>query len=133
MFLEEEAHWWYAGMRRIVAALLSHGLLPKNPRVLDAGCGTGYNLRWLRENYASSVVGLDCSPLALEFCRSRGERELVRASIADLPLASGSFDLVISFEVVTQLREGTDRERSLGELRRVLRPGGILLVRVAAF
>jgi hypothetical protein len=42
MFEEEEHHWWYAGMRAVIHSLVLPASLPEHPRLLDAGCGTGY-------------------------------------------------------------------------------------------
>jgi SAM-dependent methyltransferase len=50
-----------------------------------------------------------------------------------LPFEDASFDLVVSFDVVSHVREAGERRASLAEFRRVLRPGGGCLVRVAAF
>src|SRR4051812_48972219 len=41
----EDRHWWYRGRWAVVEALLSQADLPPRPRILDAGCGTGGNLR----------------------------------------------------------------------------------------
>lgn len=129
----ESSLWWFVGMREITAALLGRLPIPKSPRVLDAGCGTGHMLGWLR-NYcgASDVVGLDTSPEALRFCWQRKERLLVRGSVEQLPFWDGVFDLVLSLDVLGLF----DLERArvgFGELARVLCKGGILFVRVPAF
>jgi SAM-dependent methyltransferase len=132
MYQLEADHWWYVGMRAVTAALVDPLPLPPAPRVLDAGCGTGYNLGWLRARGAE-VTGVDAFPTALEFCRRRGERALARASIAALPFPDATFDMVVSFDVVSHVREAAARQASLAEFHRVLRPGGAALVRVAAF
>ena len=133
MYHHEEGHWWYVGMRAISEALLPPGGLPDSPRALDGGCGTGYNLLWLRRVYGASPVGIDFYPYGLPFCRRRGERALAQGSIAELPFASETFDLVTSFDVVSHVPTGEGRRRALEEFFRVLRPGGTLLVRMAAF
>jgi ubiquinone/menaquinone biosynthesis C-methylase UbiE len=133
MFEEEESHWWYIGMRAIVRALLPPDTLPENPRVLDAGCGTGYNMGWLKQNYHARMTGFDYSQLGLEFCRRRGEQCISRADAAAIPFAGGSFDVVVSFDVLTQLKDETARNAALREFQRVLKPGGCLLLRVAAY
>lgn len=128
----EEHHWWFEGMREITAALLPRLPICPPPRVLDAGCGTGYMLGWLR-NYcgASDAVGLDTSPEALRFCRQRKERLLAQGSVGQLPFRDGVFDLVLSLDVLGSFELDRAR-RAFGELARVLRRGGILFVRVAA-
>ena len=133
MFEEEECHWWYAGMRSIVLSLLPPASLKTNPFVLDAGCGTGFNMEWLRRQYGAGVIGFDYSPYGLDFCRRRGERGLARADAASLPYAQNVFDLVVSFDVLTQLKNDSARRAALAEFQRVLKPGGRLLLRVAAY
>jgi SAM-dependent methyltransferase len=125
----EDAHWWFDGMERITACLLDRAGLPERPSILDAGCGTGRNLGFLASR--GSVTGVDYSPLALDCCRERGCGRLICASVNQLPLAAESFDLVTSFDVLTPDAVG-DRA-ALAEFRRVLRPGGRVLVRVAAY
>ncbi len=132
MYEQEQSHWWYAGMRAIVLSLLPPDDLPANALVLDAGCGTGYNLGWFRKHYGARVVGVDFSRLGLAFCRRRGEQAVVCADAATLPFASGAFDLVVSLDVLGHLKTETARARALREFGRVLRPGGRLLLRVAA-
>src|SRR5207237_5248490 len=63
--------------------------------------------------------------------RSRGLPHLARASVEQLPFATGTFDVATSFEVLYHLGVGSD-EAALRELRRVLRPDGLLLLRVPA-
>ncbi len=133
MYEEEECHWWYKGMRSIVLALLPPASLPPHPLVLDAGCGTGFNLGWIRRNYEAGVIGFDYSPHSLDFCRRRGEQLLARADAAALPFAQNVFDLVVSFDVLTQLKDASARTAALREFQRVLKPGGLLLLRVAAY
>lgn len=133
LFELEDHFWWFVGMRRIVAALLDARVAPGKLRILDAGCGTGTMLTWLKR-YArdGEVVGLDFNKEALDFCRQRNEKFLIQGSVAELPLPNDTFDLVTSFEVL----DSFSPERvggAFAELARVLKPGGILLIRLPAF
>jgi SAM-dependent methyltransferase len=134
MFAQEERHWWYVGMRRISAALLDrHG--PRTgrngpPSILDAGCGSGGTTRFLAERGA--VTGVDLSSAALDFAKRRGLARLARASVDALPFCAGSFDVVTSFDVLYHLAVEDDRA-ALAELHRVLRVGGVLLIRLPAY
>jgi SAM-dependent methyltransferase len=132
MFRQEERHWWYIGMRRISEALLRRYLPPCSGarRILDAGCGSGGTTRWL-EQYGC-VTGMDLMPEAIELAQQRGVKRLVRGSVEAIPFRSGTFDLVTSFDVLYHLAVGDDLA-AMAELKRVLRPGGVLLVRVAAY
>jgi SAM-dependent methyltransferase len=133
MYLEEESHWWYEGMRAIVRSLLPPDILPPNPRILDAGCGTGFTMGWFRQQYQARATGVDFNPHSLDFCRRRGEQDLVRADVALLPLAAGVFDLVTSFDVLSEVIDEPSREAALREFFRVLRPGGKLILRLPAY
>jgi len=131
----EEDFWWFAGMREITAVLLDPVCPPSRDRfILDAGCGTGGNLAWL-SRYAGDgrVAGVDLASEALKFCRERGHKYLSRATVTDLPFPDSTFELMTSFDVLVQLPGATADEQAMREMYRVLRPGGIAFVRVAAY
>ena len=133
MFRQEERHWWYVGMRRISAALLDRYPPAEAggcPDILDAGCGSGGMTQFLARR--GQVTGIDLAHDALSLARRRGVRRLVRASVGLLPLAANSFDVVTSFDVLYHL-DVEDDVAALAELQRVLRPGGVLLIRLPAF
>jgi SAM-dependent methyltransferase len=132
----EETFWWFEGMRKITGALLDPVCPPGIARaILDAGCGTGWNLNWLRR-YAGAggrVVGVDIDPVAVELARTRHTDDVFPASVLDLPFPDATFDLVTSFDVLPQLgTEGSD-ERAMREMHRVLCIGGVVFVRAAAY
>ena len=132
----EDTFWWFSGMRAITAALLDPFLndARSSLSVLDAGCGTGGMLAWLsRYSRNGNVTGIDISPEAINFCRARGLERLALASATQLPFAASSFDLVTSFDVLVQFREDEADVMTLDEIFRVLRPGGLAFVRVAAY
>jgi SAM-dependent methyltransferase len=76
------------------------------------------------------AVGMDLAPEAIALCRGRGVRA-VRASLLALPFPDASFDAVTSFDVIYH-EWVTDDRAAVAEMARVLRPGGLLLVRVPA-
>src|SRR5919202_2783778 len=131
MARREERHWRYAGMRRVALATLHASLDGRGGlRILDAGCGTGGTTVQLRR--FGDVVGIDLAWEALLPAAARGlERRLARASIERLPFADASFDAATSFEVVYHIGVSSDLD-ALRELRRVLKPGGYLLLRLPA-
>lgn len=131
----EARFWWFVGMRTITAALLDPLCrVPRDRTILDAGCGTGGNLEWLRR-YAGQgqIVGLDYVGTALQFCRRAGHDQLVQASATHLPFADATFDLVTSFDVLVQIPGAGADEQAIHEMARVLKSGGIGLVRAAAY
>jgi SAM-dependent methyltransferase len=132
MARREQRHWWYAGMRRVALAVMQHALREGGPSrlILDAGCGTGGTTVELRQ--FGQVVGLDLAWEALQPAAARGlTGRLARGSIERLPFCDGSFDVATSFEVVYHLGVASDTA-ALRELRRVLKPGGLLMLRVPA-
>ncbi len=136
MFAQEERHWWYVGMRRISAALLQRypprvdGQDGRLLDILDAGCGSGGMTRYLER--FGHVTGMDLSPDALRLARQRELPRLVRSSIGALPFLDGTFDVVTSFDVLYHLNVDNDGA-ALADIHRVLRPGGIALIRLPAF
>ena len=95
-------------------------------RVLDVASGAGFGLRMLREAGASSVIGLDYDPSAIvEARRMEPAARLVRGDATSLPLATASLDLVVSFETIEHV---PDAAALVAEIRRVLRPGGRLVL-----
>lgn len=117
----EDRHWWHRVLHH--QALRALRLLPPGSRVLDAGCGTGGMLRWLTEFEAH---GVDLSPHAVKLCHERGLRSVSQASVHELPFPDGMFDAVLSLDVL--YHANVDESRALAEMRRVLKPGGGMLV-----
>ena len=131
MFELEDKLWWFLGMRRISRALLDR-YLPRGTgerSILDVGCGTGGMLAALGDY--GKAFGADASGTALRLARTRGALPLVQADACRLPFASESFDLVTCFDVLYHLRVASDHEALL-EFARVLRPEGLILLRVPA-
>jgi SAM-dependent methyltransferase len=128
LYALEDSHWWFRGRRAVIRALLDGVELPDAPRILDAGCGTGRNLR----EYASlgAAEGVDPSPVAVDFCRRRGLAGVVEAGLEELPFEAGRFDLVCASDVLEHVE---DDGGALRELRRVTAPGGRLLATVPAY
>lgn len=127
----EDRMWYFRALNRRIVRWLHAGLGGGPARVLDAGCGTGGLIKDLRAGDAEwTVTGLDFSPRACELARMRTGVEVVEGSITDLPFADGSFDAVVSADVVCQVEDGA---RALREFARVVRPGGVVLVNVPAF
>jgi ubiquinone/menaquinone biosynthesis C-methylase UbiE len=132
MFKVEQAHWWYLGMEKITRAVLNQWYSCKlNSSILDAGCGTGAAMSTYLADYGN-VTGIDVSPLALGFCRKRNLTSLGLASVTSIPFPPESFDLVTSFDVLYEQAVTSDLA-VLTEFFRILRPGGLTLLRLPAY
>jgi SAM-dependent methyltransferase len=124
----EDLHWWYRGRRRVIAEALRRMDLPADVRILDAGCGSGRNMVDLAE--FGTVTGLELADASVAKAREREVGEVVQGTLDAMPFAPASFDLAVSFDVIEHLE---DDRLALSELRRVVRPGGRLLVTVPAY
>jgi 2-polyprenyl-3-methyl-5-hydroxy-6-metoxy-1,4-benzoquinol methylase len=127
MLSRDDEHWWYRGRRLVLRAELERLPLEPGPRLLDAGCGSGRTLDELARY--GRVSGVDLSPDAVETARRRGHDDVQVARVEELPFADGTFDVVTCLDVVEHT---PDDRATLAELRRVTRPGGLLLVTVPA-
>jgi ubiquinone/menaquinone biosynthesis C-methylase UbiE len=116
----------FAYSRKRLDGLLDEYLPPTDAglRLLDVGCGTGHQLlRW--SSYGYKVAGVDGSAEMLVHARENNpDAELREADARKLPFEDASFDRVTSIEVLRYL---PDPERSIEEMARVLRPGGMCL------
>ncbi len=129
----EDRMWYFRALNRRMLHFLRRAGLGSGSgrRLLDAGCGTGGLVRDLQAAFpGAAVVGLDFSARACELARARTGAEIVEGSVTALPFADGSFDAVVSADVVCQVEDGA---RALREFARVVRAGGAVLVNVPAY
>jgi ubiquinone/menaquinone biosynthesis C-methylase UbiE len=126
----EDHYWWYQALRPHVAAAIQ----PAAPdfTLLDAGCGTGGMLNVLRQEFPlASLTGVDQSTHALELTAARETgAKLIPASVQELPFPENAFDFILSLDVLSSI--GLDDSLAVHEAHRVLRPGGRLILNVAA-
>ena len=127
----EDDLWWYRALRRHVVESID---APRAGfKLLDAGCGTGGMLAYVRARYPeAALTGLDFGERALELTEQRalGAR-LVQGSTDQLPFGEAEFDTLLSLDVI--VLHGIDDAKAIREMHRVLRPGGQLIMNVAAF
>lgn len=128
----EDDLWWYRGQREILIGLIDRWLAFRAvEHVLEAGCGTGHTAKFLADRHGWRLTALDLSALGLDHARRRGLSRLVQGDITQLPLRSGMFDALISLDVIAHLESGSDL-LAFREFSRVVRPGGLLVLRTAA-
>jgi SAM-dependent methyltransferase len=124
----ENNHWWFKWRFDMITRIVES--LPRSEgfRMLDAGCGTGQMTKLL-EQYGEAV-GLEIAPEALAFARKRGVKNLVQGSITEPPFDAGSFDLVLSLDVIEHVDHD---EQIIASLFEFVKPGGHVILTVPAF
>jgi SAM-dependent methyltransferase len=128
----EARHPWPRAMRALVLTLINRERRSGIERVLDVGCGAGLFLNeCIKSGGVDFGVGVDLYAEALNWARKRESGSWVRASASDLPFQSGSFDAIHSSDVLQHLSL-EDSARALDSFAKLLRPGGILALRVRA-
>jgi SAM-dependent methyltransferase len=130
----EDGHWWYRCLRlQVLADVMAWGRNQEHQTLLDAGCGTGGMLAKLKEQGPVHwrLLGVDRSPIAVEFCHGRGLSQVVEGDVQALPQAANSCDITLSLDVV--YCAGVDDAVAVAEGARVLRPGGLMVVNCAAY
>jgi SAM-dependent methyltransferase len=119
----EQTHWWYRERRALLARELNR--IGRPGTALDIGAAGGGNTRVLR-SHGWHPLAIEYGVEGAEVARDRG-LDVVRADARALPVAAGSVDLVVAFDVLEHIEED---DAAMAEITRVLRPGGTALIAV---
>lgn len=128
----EDRMWWYGALHALLLqALAARPGLATAP-LLDAGCGTGGFLRRAGAAWpARGRIGVEYHPDAAEVARARSGALLCVGSVNALPAADASAGALVSADVLCH--RSVDLAAALAEFRRVLAPGGVLVLNLPAF
>jgi SAM-dependent methyltransferase len=131
LFDLEASHWWFRGLHLTLIDTLRELNVNSASKVLDAGCGTGQNLSNVTRDLSPNAYGFDLSEDASHFWSKRGLNRVCRASINEIPFRSGTFDVVMSVDVLECT--AVSQELAVAEIWRVLKPGGHMILIVPAY
>ncbi|SHJ36733.1 Methyltransferase domain-containing protein [Roseomonas rosea] len=127
----EEGMWWYRAIHaRLLAAIEARPGLPALP-LLDAGCGTGGFLARLAHSSPRPALGLDYNPRAAARAAAKSGQPTTAGTINALPFPDAAFGAAVSVDVLCHA--AVDQDAALAELRRVIAPGGTLVLNLPAF
>jgi|SRR3989344_1555727 len=129
LFANEDRHFYYRATHELLLMLIRRYTKPNAKlSLLDAGCGTGlFGMKLAR---FGTVMGIDISPQAIQYAKKRAF-SATHGSIEQLPFPDGSFDVVTCVDVLYHRRVTHDTQ-ALREFYRVLKPHGMLVLRVPA-
>lgn len=116
---------------RLMHALIAPVAPPASGRILDVGCGSGYDLaRWIRDGWrADQLAGVDVSPERVERARAACPGADIRLGDGTvLPFDAGTFDAATATTVFSSILDGALRRALFREMQRVVRPGGLIVV-----
>lgn len=134
----EREFWWYRGMEqilfRVLDPIVSRRKQESSPVVREAvevGCGTGYMATRFEKRYGWRMFPTDLQREGLEYGMREGVQRMAQAEITALPFRDGHFDALVTLDVMVYVPRG-EEGRAIGELARVIAPGGLLVLRTAA-
>jgi ubiquinone/menaquinone biosynthesis C-methylase UbiE len=127
VYNNEKSHFFYVANHEIILSLIKHFFPKAKLKILDAGCGTGLLTKKLKK--FGEVIGVDNHQQAIELSKKRG-LNVKKSSIEKLPFKGNTFDLVTCIDVIYHLN--IHDQSALQEIFRVLKPGGITIIRVPA-
>ncbi len=137
MFRVEQELWWYRILHeKVLKAIQKQFGNRTDIRLLDAGCGTGGLLSYLRERGYTNTEGLDGSVDAVTFCHERGlnvsQLNLLNLNTWKPDTTIGSFDVVVCDDVFCYFND-EQLTQLVSELGRRAKPGGLLITNNNAF
>ena len=125
----EQDHWWFAGRRAILARLIGDLDLPKNAKILEAGCGAGGNLKLLSR--FGAVRAMEPDEPSRRYVAEHWGVQVDPGFLPDkLPYPPASFDAVCCFDVIEHVDQDAEAVAALASL---LVPGGRLVATVPAY
>lgn len=127
----ESRMWWYRALHALIRDLLARHAVPDTAVLADIGCGTGGLLAYLGRSGRSGLVGVEIAAPAARLAAAKSGAAVVVGSADALPLGTATLAAATSADVLChrQVRPAV----ALAELRRCLRPGGVLVLNLPAY
>lgn len=125
----EDKYWWFVARNQIVLTVFERvANLANGETVLDFGCGTGGFASLLSKKY--NVIGIDPSPIAIEFCKKRGLQNVFQTTLDDFRHNGTMPKAIFALDVIEHIE---DDVTTLKRLASLLENDGYLIVTVPAY
>ena len=126
----EEPHWWYRTLYNLVLDIIRRYRPGRDIAILDAGCGTGGLMHFLRSCGYRNLKGVDFSNVAVEWCHRRN-LDVQQGNLTEFAglCADESADVIVSNDTLYFFQE---QENVVEQFWRVLKPGGLLILNLPA-
>lgn len=127
----EARHWWFVARREILDRIIGTLGLPPSATILEVGSGTGGNLEMLSRHGSVSAIEMDRHARQISREKAGGHFAIREGRCPhDIPFKDERFDLICMFDVLEHIDEDIE---TLVALRRLLGPGGRMLITVPAY
>lgn len=124
----EASHFWFRGFRRYLAPVVAEAAASRTGlRLVDCGCGTGGNVALLAAH--GRAFAFDLTYYGSARARQEQHVPVAQADATRIPFAPASFDIASAFDLLQCM---PDDRAAVAEMARVLKPGGTLILTVAA-
>lgn len=128
----EVDHWWYKNLHLLTIKNIEKNFKNKNIKILDAGCGTGGMLMFLKKSGYHNIKGFDLSAAAVISCKNKG-LDVIKGNLVNIQqlYVNEKFDIVISndnFYHITKLAQ----QSYLNDVFKLLSNKGLLLMNMPA-
>jgi SAM-dependent methyltransferase len=128
----EKELWWYRCLHDLTLGKINR-VAGKDATILDAGCGTGGMLTFLKSQGFTNLTGFDLSPDAIKYSVEKGclNVQVLDVLKSDTVYDLNSVDVIICHDILCMLNEEDDKT-AFGKLISLLKPGGTLLMNLPA-
>ena len=129
----EQHLWWYRSLHALTFGSIKKHVTCVNPRLLDAGCGTGGLILFLQKKGFRCITGFDLSADAVAWSRQATSLPIDQADITLTAnrYPAANFDVIVSHDILCLLPADAEK-KALQQLLQVLKPGGFLLMNFPA-
>lgn len=126
----EENSWWCQSRRDIITKLIKTLDINKGSKILEIGCSSGTLTKSLEQMGFANVYGIDNSRIAISLCKKRGLKNVFVMDGAKTRFKKEEFDVIIASDILEHIKNSGS---ALNGWRKIMKPGGILIIFVPAF